>query len=447
MAEEIVVNTLYAPLMFDPARYLILYGGADSGKSHFAAQKIIGRCLEESNHRVLLVRKVQRTIRHSQFQILKDIIIKAGLLGSFTLVPSALTIYGPKNNEIIGAGIDDPEKLKSIHGITIVWIEEATELLQEDFEELDRRVRGVKEFYKQIMMSFNPINDAHWLNHTFFMDLPPKQHCIQQSQHRGMPVTICQSNYEDNRYVDPLDAQRYTTFVGNTAIVYTVGLWGGKTDPDQIISHEMIQNAFMVEPIEGVMKLGCDIARYGDDKTVLIMENGNFVKHIWAYSQMDTNRTSNIIKNIAIEQIIDADEIGVDGTGLGAGVVDNLHTYGMKVKDIIAGGSPIKGAFEDRTMHHAGFANLRAQMYFYARKCFVDNLISFPEKTKHIKFLIGDLTTVRYRIRDDKKVQVESNDDIKKRIGRSPDYGSAFLYGRFAEKIGAIQKITKVKFI
>ncbi|MCK4816089.1 PBSX family phage terminase large subunit, partial [bacterium] len=396
MANFLNINDLYYPLLEDQSRYEILYGGADSGKSHFAAQKIITRCLKESNHRVLLVRKVQHTIRHSQFQIIKDIIIQAGLLGSFTLVPSNLRIDGPNNCEIIGAGIDDPEKLKSIHGITIVWIEEATELLQEDFEELDRRVRGVKEFYKQIMMSFNPINDAHWLNHTFFLDLPPKQHCIQSSEHRGMSVTICQSNFEVNKYVDPLDAQRYGTFTGNTAIVYTVGLWGGKTDPDQIISHEMIQQAFMVEPVEGSMKLGCDIARYGDDKTVLTLINGNFVSNIWVYDQMDTNRTSNIVKNIAIEQIIDADKVGVDGTGLGAGVGDNLIAYGMKVKDIIAGAKPVIGAFDDRTMHHAGYINLRAQMYFYARKCFTDGLISFPEKTTHIKFLIGDLTTARY---------------------------------------------------
>jgi len=447
MSNFLNVNDLYYPLLEDQARYEILYGGADSGKSHFAAQKIIIRCLKESNHRILLVRKVQHTIRHSQFQILKDIIIQAGLLGEFTLVPSNLRIDGPNNCEIIGAGIDDPEKLKSIHGITIVWIEEATELLEADFEELDRRVRGKKEFYKQIMMSFNPINDAHWLNHTFFMDLPPKQHCIQQSKHRDMSVTICQSNYEDNRYVDPLDARRYTTFTGNTAIVYTVGLWGGKTDPDQIITHEMIQNAFLVEPEEGDIKLGVDVARYGDDKTVLTKINGNFVEHIWVYEHMDTNRTSNIVKNIAIEHIIDADKIGVDGTGLGAGVVDNLIAYGMKVKDIVAGSKAVVGAFNDRTMHHAGYVNLRAQIYFYARKCFNEGMISFPEKTTHIKFLIGDLTTARYHTKDDKRVQVESNDEIKLRIGRSPDYGSSFLYGIFAKKIGAVQKITKVRFI
>ena len=70
---EVPVNDLYYPLLEDQSRYEILYGGADSGKSHFAAQKIIARCLKESNHRVLLVRKVQHTIRHSQFQILKDI--------------------------------------------------------------------------------------------------------------------------------------------------------------------------------------------------------------------------------------------------------------------------------------------------------------------------------------------------------------------------------------
>ena len=441
------INDLYYPLTTDEARYLILYGGADSGKSHYAAQKIIIRCLQEENHRVLLVRKVQRTIRHSQFQILKDIIIQAGLLSVFNLVPSTLTIYGPNGNEIIGAGIDDPEKLKSIHGITIVWIEEATELLEEDFEELDRRVRGVKKYYKQIMMSFNPINDGHWLNHEFFMDLPPKQHCIQQSEHRGQKVTVCQSNHEDNKYVDPKDAARYKTFTGNTKIVYEVGLWGGKTDPDQIISHEMIQNAFLVEPKEGESSLGVDVARYGDDKTVLTLTNGNAVQNIWAYEQMSTVRTAIITHNIMIEHIVAADRVGVDAVGLGAGVVDYLKSKNLPIKEIIGGAKPISGAFEDRSMHYAGFYNLRSQMYFYARKLFNEKKIAFPEKNTQIKYLIGDLTTPRYHNRDDKRIQVEKKDEIKARIGRSPDYGDSFLYAIFAEKVGAMKKITKVKFI
>ena len=61
--------------------------------------------------------------------------------------------------------------------------------------------------------------------------------------------------------------------------------------------------------------------------------------------------------------------------------------------------------------------------------------------------MIGDLTTARYHTKDDKRIKVESKDEIKSRIGRSPDYGDSFLYGLFAPKVQAIQKVTKVRFI
>jgi len=434
-------------LLEDKSRYLILFGGADSGKSHFVAQYIIKRMIKETGHRVLLVRKVHRTIRHSQFQILKDVIINAGLHNIFGLVPSTVSINCPNGNEIISAGMDDPDKLKSIHGITIVWIEEATELNEFDFEEIDRRVRGLKSVDMQIIMSFNPISDSHWIYHTFFIGIPDKQHFITNTNYRANPVTICQSNYEDNKYVNEQSKNIYKSYTGNTAQIYSRGLWGGKTDPDQIISHEMIQKAFIIEPQEGEQKLGVDVARYGDDKTVFTVLNGNYIEKILSYGQLDTMRCADIARNLAIEYIVAADRVAVDGVGLGAGVVDRLRLYGMNIKEIIGGSSPVKGAFTDRSMHHSGYTNLRAQMYFYARKMFVDEMISFPEKTQEIRYLVGDLTTARYITRSDKKVQVESKDDIKKRIGRSPDYSDSYLMALFSDKINEVKQQVKVKFL
>ncbi len=60
-------------------------------------------------------------------------------------------------------GLDDREKLKSIEGITSIWIEEATELTKEDFLQVDLRLRGRTKSYKQIMLSFNPISSLHWI--------------------------------------------------------------------------------------------------------------------------------------------------------------------------------------------------------------------------------------------------------------------------------------------
>ena len=81
-------------------------------------------------------------------------------------------------------------------------------------------------------------------------------------------------------------------------------------------------------------------------------------------------------------------------------------------------------------------------MYFYAREMFRQGKIRL--EFKHMG-LVGDLTSIRYEVKGDKTVAIESKDSIKKRLGRSPDYGDAFVYGLFADKL-AIREPVKVKF-
>ena len=62
--------------------------------------------------------------------------------------------------------MDDVEKLKSIHGITGIWVEETTEITLSDFLQINLRLRGKTENYKQVILTFNPIDANHWLNKT-----------------------------------------------------------------------------------------------------------------------------------------------------------------------------------------------------------------------------------------------------------------------------------------
>lgn len=72
-------------------------------------------------------------------------------------------------NEVIFVGLDDREKIKSIQGITSIWVEEATELEKDDFLQLDLRLRDPSPDYRQMMMTFNPDeSEAPWLKDIFF---------------------------------------------------------------------------------------------------------------------------------------------------------------------------------------------------------------------------------------------------------------------------------------
>ena len=159
-----ITNPIYYPLYQNQSRYLVLYGGAGSGKSWYAAEKILYRIMKEESHRILIVRKVARTLRRSVFQLFQDYISRWNLEKLFVKNKTDMDIKYYNGNMIYFAGIDDPEKLKSIEGVTSVWIEEASELSLDDFNEINRRLRGKTKNYKPIIFTYNPISVLNWTN-------------------------------------------------------------------------------------------------------------------------------------------------------------------------------------------------------------------------------------------------------------------------------------------
>lgn len=212
------INRKYYPLLFVAVRFLILYGGAGSGKSVFAAQKILVRCITEPGHKILVVRKVAKTLRESCFSLILSIMGQWKWLGLPGVIVnrSDMRVRFGNGSEILFAGLDDVEKLKSIHGITSIWIEEATELTEEDLLQLNLRLRGDTPSYKQIILSFNPILVTHWLRRVFF-------------EEKMDDCYICHSTYKDNEWIDP-EYKRVLEGLAkvnpNLAKIYKDGEWG-----------------------------------------------------------------------------------------------------------------------------------------------------------------------------------------------------------------------------
>ena len=112
------INPVFRPAFATDARYRVIYGGAGSSKSVTTAQDYVRRAGGSPDVRVLVVRKVYRTCRNSTFKLFCDI-LKA--LGRYTLCAvnkQEMTILFPSGGEILHAGLDDVEKLKSFAGIT-----------------------------------------------------------------------------------------------------------------------------------------------------------------------------------------------------------------------------------------------------------------------------------------------------------------------------------------
>uniref|UniRef100_A0A6M3XI74 Putative terminase n=1 Tax=viral metagenome TaxID=1070528 RepID=A0A6M3XI74_9ZZZZ len=217
---ESLLNPIYRIILYNERRYLILKGGSGAGKSHFACQKILYRIITEPNHRFLIIRKVKDTIRKSVFQLFRDYISKWELSEEFKINLTDMTItFRSNGNEILFAGVDDPDKLKSIEGVTGIWVEEATELYPNDFEELDRRLRGIFHTYMQIILTFNPILKTNWTFKRFFSGL------IEEEKE---DITILTTTYKDNIFIknDLAYKKLLESYTGNMRTVFTLGQYG-----------------------------------------------------------------------------------------------------------------------------------------------------------------------------------------------------------------------------
>lgn len=169
--KEVFIDSFY-PLLFDMARYEILRGGRGSGKSFFVVQKIIYRMLTENNNRFLFVRAVKDTIRQSMFEQFKRFVYKQGLESAFEFRETDMVIKCPStNSEIIHLGLNESERTKSTAEPTSAWIEEATEVEERDFRNLNLGIRSQVGGYIQTILTFNPIDENHWLRKEFF---PPQ---------------------------------------------------------------------------------------------------------------------------------------------------------------------------------------------------------------------------------------------------------------------------------
>ncbi len=216
--ESLMTPKGYDMLKID-SRYLISYGSAGSSKSYSTAQKILFRLLTEDTHRFLIVRKTARSLKRSVFQLFRDIISQWDLSELFAVNLTDLSITCKANyNQIIMSGLDDVEKLKSIAGITGIWIEESTEITADDFTQLDLRLRGDTVNYKQIVLSFNPVSSQSWIKKRFF-------------DNTDTDATVIHSTFNDNQFIDNKYKEVLNKLAGqnkNMHDIYAKGIWGNR---------------------------------------------------------------------------------------------------------------------------------------------------------------------------------------------------------------------------
>lgn len=176
---------VYWPYVKDyTTRFNVYYGGAGSGKSHFVAQKLILKILQ-SKRKLLVIRKVGNTLKDSVWAMFLKLLYQMPQVIK-SVNKSEYTIELINGSIILFKGLDDPEKVKSIEGITDIVIEEATELTEDDFDQLNLRLRA-KCGMLQIHLMFNPVSKVNWVYKRFFENGTPEDTVIIHTTYKDNP--------------------------------------------------------------------------------------------------------------------------------------------------------------------------------------------------------------------------------------------------------------------
>jgi hypothetical protein len=171
------------------------------------------------------------------------------------------------------------------------------------------------------------------------------------------------------------------------------------------------------EKKEEFISVGCDIARSGEDKTVLALRFENVISELRRYSKSDTMATTGHITGIM--NLYKQGFAMIDVIGIGAGVYDKLREDQVSANTFNASEHT---NLLDRS-GELGFINCRAAGWWNLRELLQNDEIAIPPDDK----LTGDLTAPHWRVVSGGKIQIESKDDIKKRLGRSTDDGDAVV--------------------
>lgn len=200
------------------------YGGASSGKSHGVFQKIVIKALKDwkKPRKILVLRKVGATVRDSVFADVQATLSYFGILNMCKVNMSAFRIELPNGAEFIFKGMDNPEKIKSIKGISDVVMEEASEFTLDDYTQLTLRLRDKAHKQKQIYLMFNPVSKANWVYNAFFVKKPKN-------------TVVYQTTYKDNRFLDAVTRENIEELANRNEAYYKIYALGEFATLDKLV--------------------------------------------------------------------------------------------------------------------------------------------------------------------------------------------------------------------
>jgi hypothetical protein len=315
---------------------------------------------------------------------------------------------------------------------TYAFIDEASQVSQKAYLIVMSRLRYKLDEYglvPKILTATNPTKN--FLYGEFYK--PWKENTLQEYR-KFIPALAQDNPYISKHYIANLHK---LDRVSQERLLF--GNWEFDADPSKLFDYEKLLEMFQIgyERLPREKRyLSCDIARFGNDKTIIVVWRDYHIFKIYAFEKQGTDVTVQRINEIARLEGIPNSQIIVDEDGIGGGVVDNLKGCRGFVNNSRAknpSSNPLK----------QNYANLKTQCYFLLADKINNNKIGCSEVSNEVKkMIIEDLEQIKWANPDkDGRIAITSKEDIKQNIGRSPDVGDALMMRMYFEMSGGYSYI------
>lgn len=302
---------------------------------------------------------------------------------------------------------ENPEALQGFHAINLCFIvDEASGVEDGLFQVIEGALTGEHNI---IILAGNPTRTSGYFFNVFH-------------KHKNL-WRLFVFNAEKSENVNKKVIEKRRIQYGRDSDIYGVRVLGEfpRASSDALFAVADLEEATNRTDADdsGVEKWGLDIARYGDDKSVLAKRKGYMFRPLQERRNFDSIQVADWVSYEYKTAVIKPVGIWVDTIGIGAGVFDILLSRNLPVFD----GNVARKSFDE------GLLNKRIEMY----KRFSEALIHtyLPEDEE----LLGELSAIRYVIHDSGKMALEKKDDAKKRLGRSPDKADAVALTFYDEDV------------
>ena len=332
--------------------------------------------------------------------------------------------------KILYGGMDDNSTVKKFNSaeFAFVFIDQAEEMSKTDLALLKGTLRlvynNVKPEYK-VLLTANP---APCFLRQDYIDNPPKD---------GSKVFI-QALPSDNPYLPKEYVSNLKeAFQHRPELVdaYVNGSWDIVEGSDVLIKHSWVVDNIgnMIHDDHDRRVTSCDVARFGNDETVIYNFIDNKIVGEKIYGQKDASITVNNIVAMASDN--GSSIIAIDGDGMGGPVVDMVKKL---LSDVNSKAIVMEINSGKKAEQEEKFVNARSEMWFHAADLLAKKECCLPNDP----VLTGQLSMVKYDPNGPNgKFKIEKKEDIKGRIDSSPDRADAFVYG-----LWAVSKVPSKKY-